>query len=193
MRKTLLGTLMLGAAYLLIAAPANASTLEIDTSGAPGSDCVVVLHPENEEGTALPAEFLGCFASPLAGDAAANAALGDETYPRGGAVTIGYDYPYANYSTLQANSKPIRWVVPYPCSQVHRYAVPSIGASEGSGWNDSISSAYATKPGNCANFNHFEHNNYGGAKISCRIGAANSGCQTMGYMADKTSSLRFRP
>ncbi|MDO8690869.1 MAG: hypothetical protein Q7R39_12810 [Dehalococcoidia bacterium] len=64
------------------------------------------------------------------------------------------------------------------CTTGISYALPSMP----SGWNDVVSSA-RTFAG-CSFNRHYEHTNYGGAKIDCQ-------CATMGTMNDKTSSLKW--
>ena len=54
------------------------------------------------------------------------------------------------------------------------------------GWNDRVSSARSYS--SCYRFYHFEHTLRQGTSITCDMGQM---CDTMGYMHDRTSSLRW--
>ncbi len=58
------------------------------------------------------------------------------------------------------------------------------------GWNDRVRSAVGN--GNCINFKHFEHINFGGASINCGPNVNGDPCYSgMGVMAAQTSSIRW--
>lgn len=95
-------------------------------------------------------------------------------------VVIGIDYNYYNFSTAGGSHT-------YHASGA---CTPSVGYrqdSMASGWNDAVSSARAYSQ--CHQFIHYEHVNQSGTSITCDMGST---CGNLGFMDNKTSSLRWR-
>lgn len=90
-------------------------------------------------------------------------------------TVIGIDYTNSGYG-----GSSFTWYVNngVGCQTGNTYAQPSMP----SGWNDVVSSAHSY--GGCANYRHFQDNNYGRALYVCT-------CSSMGVMDNQTSSEKW--
>lgn len=95
-------------------------------------------------------------------------------------VVIGVDYHWQYFDSFGGT---FTWSVSSGCSSGVSYRVSSMP----SGWNDYVNSARSFS--NCNKYYHYEHTNYGGTSITCNMGNI---CNTMGYMAGKTSSEKWQ-
>ena len=90
-------------------------------------------------------------------------------------IVLGIDWDWVGYK-----EESILWEASTGCDAGHWYVVGYVGNA----WNDRIESAKGFN--GCVRFRHFEHQNYGGAKIVCT-----PNCFSMGTMTRETSSLHF--
>lgn len=188
-----LGLLALAVLTFAFAAPVSASGVPLSARGGAAQHCVMNLEAvpgRHGQARIATTTCFRTFAEALnhATGGFANARVGlqpkdvtSQMLPASTltSVVLGIDYQYSNYNNTIAGWT-ATWTASSGCTSSLSWTVSNVGSR----YNDQISSAKAFS--NCNKYHHYEHENYGGAVLTCR-----PNCDYMGVMDNQTTSLSW--